>query len=86
MDWDGVGTFALFLSSGAVGLGIIALKAYKARLASKLERARLERSQDDREYTTERIQELEDQVRRISERVEFTDQLLTGEGAEGAKE
>lgn len=81
MDWDGVGTFALFLSSGAVGLGIIALKAYKARLASKLEWARLERSQDDRDYTTERIQELEDQVRRISARVEFTDQLLTGEGA-----
>lgn len=35
VDWDGVGTFALFLSSGAVGLGFIALRAYKAKLASE---------------------------------------------------
>ena len=44
MDWDGTGTFALFLSSGAVGVGIILLRAYKARLAAKLGWARLERA------------------------------------------
>ena len=40
MDWDGIGTLALFFSSGAVGVGIIALLAYKAKLTSKLEQAR----------------------------------------------
>lgn len=76
MDWDGVGTFALFLSSGAIGLGIIALRGYQARLASKLELARLERGRDARDDTSERLQELEDQVKSIGERVDFTDQLL----------
>ena len=41
MDWDGIGAFALFFSSGAVGLGLIALRAYKAKLASKLDWERL---------------------------------------------
>ena len=79
MDWDGVGTFALFLSSGAVGLGFIALKAYTARLASKLEWARLERADDVAHESQERIRELEDQVRRLTERADFTERLL-GEG------
>ncbi len=37
MDWDGIGTLAFFFSSGAIGVGLITLRAYKARLASQLE-------------------------------------------------
>ena len=83
MDWDGVGTFALFISSGAVGLGVIALRAYKAKLASRLEWARLERSDDVPEQTLGQIRDLEDQLLRLTERVDFTESLL-GSGEEVA--
>lgn len=77
MDWDGVGTFAMFLASGAVGLGIIALAAYKAKLASKLEWARLERDREAPDDMQEQIRHLEDQVQRLTERVDFTEKLLS---------
>lgn len=76
MDWDGIGTFALFLSSGAVGVGLIMLRAYKARLASKLEWARLAEAGSDPDYADEQIRDLEEQVRRLSERVEFNEKML----------
>jgi hypothetical protein len=79
MDWDGVGTFALFISTGAIGLGIIALRAYPARLASRLERARLERRSDEpSEQAMDKIRELEEKVERLSERVDFTEKLPGG--------
>ena len=86
MDWDGIGTFALFLSSGAVGMGIIGLRAYKARLAAKLEQARLKRGDVVPDHALEQIRDLEEQVRRLSERVDFTEKLLGSgreEGSEG---
>lgn len=76
VDWDGIGTFALFMSSGAVGVGIILLRAYKARLAASLERARIEHSGGDPEYAQEQIRDLEDQVRQLSERLDFNEKLL----------
>jgi hypothetical protein len=77
VDWDGIGTFALFLSSGAVGVAIIMLRAYKARLAAKLEWARLAAGggPDDAQ---EQIRDLEEQVRKLTERVEFNERLLEG--------
>ena len=78
VDWDGIGTFALFLSSGAIGVGIIMLRAYKARLAAKLEWARLERAEGRPDDAQEQIRDLEEQVRRLSERVEFNERLLAG--------
>jgi len=78
MDWDGVGTFAMFISSGAVGVGIILLRAYQAKLAAKLEWARLERSAEAPEQTQEQIRDLEEQVRQLSDRVDFTEKLLSG--------
>ena len=85
MDWDGVGTFAMFISSGAIGLAIIALRAYQAKLASKLEWARLERANDDApEEALEQLQELEEQVQRLTERVDFTEKLL-GDGQDDPK-
>jgi hypothetical protein len=84
MDWDGVGTFALFISSGAVGVCVIALKAYKAKLASKLEWAKLDRVQETSdEGTMAHVHLLEDQVRRLEERMDFTEKLL-GDGQSGA--
>ncbi len=89
VDWDGIGTFALFIGSGAVGVGVILLRAYKAKLAAKLEWARLERSGRDPDYAQEQIRELEDTVRRLSERVEFNEKLITAKSAtapdEGAR-
>jgi len=76
MDWDGIGTLALFFSSGAVGLGLIMLRAYKARLAAKLEWARLAQTGGDSVYADEQIRELEEKVRRLSERVEFNQKML----------
>jgi hypothetical protein len=79
VDWDGIGTFALFLSSGAIGLGIIALRAYQARLASKLEWARLKQAEDRPEPDMERVRDLEVQVQRLTDRLDFTEKLL-GDG------
>ena len=83
MDWDGVGTFAMFLASGAVGVGIVLLKAYKAKLASKLEFARLEKYREaPDDEVQEQIRDLEDQVQRLTERLDFTEKLLSS----GAKD
>lgn len=84
MDWDGVGTFALFIATGGVGMAIVALRAYKAKLASKLEWARLERADEVPERVQEQIRDLEDQVERLTERLDFTEKLLAPK-AEGAQ-
>lgn len=85
MDWDGIGTFAMFISSGGIGLAIIALRAYKAKLASKLEWARLVRAEDNNpEQALEQILELEEQLQRLTERVDFTEKLL-GDGQDVAE-
>ena len=83
MDWDGVGTFALFISSGAVGVALVALYAYKAKLASKLEWARLTQQRETPEVDAERIHDLEVQVQRLTERVDFTEKLI-GDGREAS--
>ena len=79
MDWDGIGTWALFFSSGAVGVGLIALNAYKAKLASKLEWERLRRSAGPGDEVVEQIQDLEAKVQRLTERADFTERLV-GDG------
>ena len=76
MDWDGIGVFAMFLSSGAVGVGLIALRAYKAKLASKLEWERLRHSSTPPDDALEQIRDLETQVHRLTERVDFTERLI----------
>jgi len=84
LDWDGVGTFAMFLASGAVGVGVILLRAYKARLAATVERARIESSGDAPSLDEERIAALEGQLARLTERLDFNEQLLTG-GSQDAR-
>jgi len=80
VDWDGIGSVALFLGWGAIGVAIVALRAYKAKLASKLdwERLRLSNIQRDADpLLAEQIQDLEMHVLRLTERVDFTERLLT---------
>lgn len=81
MDWDGQGTFALFIASGGVAGGLIYLKGYQAKLGSKLEWARLERmGHDVADDQTDQILQLEAKVDRLTERLDFTEKLL-GDGA-----
>ena len=47
MDMDGVGTFAMFLSSGVIGAGLIWLAAYRMKLKAGLDRDRLHGSSND---------------------------------------
>ncbi len=78
MDWDGIGTVALFFGSAAVGIGVILLRAYTARLAAKLEWARLEQDGGRVDHAQEQIRDLEEQVKKLSERVDFNERLLEG--------
>ena len=82
MDWDGVGTFALFISSGAVGVGLVFLKAYSLTLKSKLERERIRAGANTVDEVLDQVQTLNHQVERLTERVDFSERLLSsGQGA-----
>ena len=76
VDWDGIGTLALFISSGAIGVGLIGLRAYKAQLASKLEWERLRHSEAAPDEVIEQVRDLEAQVYRLTERLDFTERLV----------
>ena len=80
MDWDGVGTFALFMSSGAVGVGIILFKAYKLRVEARLEEQRLRRldAPMEADEVGDQLEALNAEVRRLNERLDFTERLLGG--------
>ena len=80
MDWDGVGTFALFISSGAVGVGIILLKAYRLRLEARLEERRMRQlnSPMPSDEVGEQLEALSAEVQRLNERLDFTERLLGG--------
>ncbi len=88
MDWDGIGTFALFLSSGAIGGGFIWLAAYRMKLKAGTERDRL-RSPSD-EAVDELRREMHDlldqqagQLDDLHERLDFAERLLSrGENVE----
>lgn len=82
VDWDGIGTFALFLSTGGVGMGIIALRAYQAKLAARIEFERIRRSNERPGDVTDQLQELEARVHQLTERADFTERLLEGRSAE----
>ncbi len=77
VDWDGIGTLALFISSGAIGVGLIGLRAYKAQLASKLEWERLRRSETAPDEVLEQIHDLEAKVQRLTERADFSERLVS---------
>ncbi len=76
MDWDGIGTFALFLASGGVGLGFISLMAYRAKLKAQIEIERLKALGGPSDEVSEQLQALQNQLRRLEDRVEFNERLL----------
>ncbi len=82
MPADIIAAIVFFAISGIVGAGVIGLYAYKMRLASKLEWARVHAAEDVPEQALEQIQDLQEQVERLTERVDFTEKLLDA-GPEG---
>ena len=77
MDWDGVGTFALFLATGAVGISVVMLKAYGLKLRAKLEREQLrQHGAADSQELLEKVESLQTEVGRLTERLDFTEKLL----------
>lgn len=66
---------------GVLGLGGLLLGAYKVRLDAERDREEVAAGRMDGR-TLSRIEELEAQVERLTERADFTDKLL-GSGREG---
>ncbi len=82
MDMDGIGTAAMFLSSGVIGVGLIWLAAYRTKLKVGLDRDRLHGPSDD--AVDELRQEMHDllaqqasQLDDLHERLDFTERLLS---------
>lgn len=88
MDMDGIGTFAMFLSTGAIGLAWIWLMAYRAKLKAETDRERLRGSSSDaveelRQETHDLLSQQAAQLDDLQERLDFTERLLTkGQGEE----
>ncbi len=82
MDMDGVGTFALFISSGAIGIGLVWLAAFRMKLKHKLELARLGDQSADavdqlRDEMHDLIEQQGAQLADMQERLDFAERLLT---------
>lgn len=87
MDMDSIGAFAMFLSTGAFGIGWIWLFAYRMKLKNGLEREKLRASSSD--AVEELRQEMHDllaqqasQLDDLHERLDFTERLLS-QGSKG---
>lgn len=82
MDFDSIGAFALFISSGAVGAGLILLAGFRMKLKADIDKLRL--GDSGREAMEELREELQQTIARqaaeideLSERLDFTERLLT---------
>ncbi len=87
MDMDGIGTCALFLSSGVIGVGLIWLAAYRMKLKAGLELAKLDGSSDNaveelRQETHDLLAQQASQLDDLHERLDFTERLLS-QGSKG---
>ena len=91
MDFDGIGTMALFLSSGAVGVCAIFLAGYRMKLRADIEKHRLGAgaggSADDlREEMRQAIENQNHQIDELHERLDFAERLLSRGGAGSSDE
>ena len=82
MDMDGIGTMALFLRSGAIGMGLILLAGYRMRLKASLEQERLRQSSPtEADELREEIHDLVERqgadIAELHERLDFAERLLT---------
>ena len=81
MDMDGIGRFALFLSSGAIGVGLIMLAGFRIKLKNRLELERMRGESGEsvdqlREEMHDIIDQQNAQITELQERVDFTERLL----------
>ena len=87
--WNTAGAFALFISSGAVGVGMILLAGYRMKLKHRLEEARLKSASlegldEFRQEVHELLAQQQAQLDEVHERLDFAERLLTqGRGKEG---
>ena len=82
MDFDTPGAFALFLSLGAIGIGLIRLAAYKMKLNAETDRKRIESDlpgsvEDFREEVQDALAQQAAQMDDLNERLDFAERLLT---------
>ena len=82
MDFDSIGAFALFISSGVVGAGFILLAGFRMKLKADLEKLRFRESGSDateelREELRQSIARQSAEIDELSERLDFTERLLT---------
>ena len=82
MDWDSIGAFALFLSAGGFGMGLVWLVSFRMKLKHKLELARLGGQSDDavdqlRDEMHDLIEQQGAQLVDMQERLDFAERLLT---------
>ena len=76
MDWDGIGTAALFLASGGAVVSWTLLKAYSLKLKAKIEQERIRAGSHGTDEVLEELHALTTQVHRLSERLDFTEKLV----------
>ena len=57
-------------------MAVVALRAYKAQLTARIEMARIEASGGVPDETQEQIRDLEERVRGLTDRLDFTERLL----------
>ncbi len=82
MDMDSIGAFAMFLSSGVIGAGLIWLAAYRMKLKAGLDRDRLHGSSDNaveelRQETHDLLAQQATQLDDLNERLDFTERFLS---------
>ena len=88
MDFDTPGAFALFLSLGAIGIGLIRLAAYRMKLKAETERRRIEESSANsadalRDEVQHALAQQATQIDELHERLDFAERLLTQGKAAG---
>ena len=86
MDWNGIGTFALFFSTGAMGVGLIILAGFRMKLKHRLDLQRLQGGSGEgpaeeveqlREEMHDLLEQQSAQIAELQERLDFTERLLT---------
>ena len=89
MDFDSIGAFALFFSTGAIGCTLVWLASYRMKLKADLEKARLDAGGSEsieqlREEMQQLLAEQGTQIDELHERLDFAERLLTQGRAEDA--
>ncbi len=82
MDFDSIGAFAMFLSGGAIGLGLVLLSAYKAKLKAGMAQSQLGEASSEsvdqlREEMQQSLSQQAAEIEDLNERLDFTERLLT---------